>query len=61
MPNKILLYFSFCKERRGKEQLARIISVEDPIMAVTEQHEELTLEELIDRGFEAAYTIESKK
>ncbi|MEK1830384.1 hypothetical protein AAAC51_18760 [Priestia megaterium] len=30
-------------------------------MAVTEQHEEITLEELLHRGFEAAYEIESKK
>jgi hypothetical protein len=30
-------------------------------MAITEKHEELTLEELLHQGFEAAYTIESKK
>ncbi|NGY80162.1 hypothetical protein F6Y02_38050 (plasmid) [Bacillus megaterium] len=30
-------------------------------MAVTEQHEEITLEELLHRGFEEAYEIESKK
>ncbi|MEK1831031.1 hypothetical protein AAAC51_24405 [Priestia megaterium] len=30
-------------------------------MVVTEQHEEITLEELLHRGFEAAYEIESKK
>jgi hypothetical protein len=30
-------------------------------MAVTEQHEEVTLEELLHRGFETVYTIESKK
>ncbi|WP_394557863.1 hypothetical protein [Priestia aryabhattai] len=28
---------------------------------MTEQHEEITVEELLDRGFEAAYEIESKK
>ncbi|MBU8854963.1 hypothetical protein [Bacillus sp. FJAT-26377] len=30
-------------------------------MAVTEKHEEVTLEELLHRGFKAAYEIESKK
>ncbi|MDP9578347.1 UNVERIFIED_ORG: hypothetical protein J2X74_004207 [Bacillus sp. 1751] len=44
-----------------KEEFARITSVEDPVMAITEKHEELTLEELLHQGFEAAYEIESKK
>ena len=48
-------------KQHEKEELARIISVEDPVMAITEKHEELTLEELLHQGFEAAYTIESKK
>lgn len=48
------------KKDEEKEQGARIISLEYPIMAVTEQHEEitleeLTLEELLHRGFEAPY------
>ena len=49
------------KKGEEKEQSARIISVEDLIMAVTEQHKEVTLEELLLRGFEAAYEIDSKK
>ncbi|MFE7082659.1 DNA-binding protein, partial [Priestia megaterium] len=57
----IALFQLFVKKSEEKEQFARIISVEDPIMAVTEQHEEITLEELLHRGFEAAYEIESKK
>ncbi|MGG1073839.1 helix-turn-helix domain-containing protein [Priestia megaterium] len=57
----IALFQLFVKKGQEKEQFARIISVEDPIMAVTEQHEEITLEELLHRGFEAAYEIESKK
>ncbi len=57
----IALFQLFVKKDEEKEQFARIISVEDPIMAVTEKHEEVTLEELLHRGFEAAYTIESKK
>jgi len=57
----IALFQLFVKKDEVKEQFARIISVEDPIMAVTEQHEEITLEELLHRGFEAAYEIESKK
>jgi len=51
----------FVKKREEKEQFVRIISVENPIMAVTEQHEEVTVEELLYRGYEAAYEIESKK
>lgn len=43
------------KKDEEKEQGARIISLEYPIMAVTEQHEEITLEELLHRGFEAPY------
>ncbi|GAB1810405.1 helix-turn-helix domain-containing protein [Priestia megaterium] len=57
----IALFQLFVKKGEEKEQFARIISVEDPIMVVTEQHEEITLEELLHRGFEAAYEIESKK
>ncbi|MGG1369978.1 helix-turn-helix domain-containing protein [Priestia megaterium] len=57
----IALFQLFVKKGEEKEQFARIISVEDPIMAVTEQHEEITLEELLHRGFEEAYEIESKK
>ncbi|MCM3773722.1 helix-turn-helix domain-containing protein [Priestia aryabhattai] len=57
----IALFQLFVKKQDEKEEFARIISVEDSIMAITEKHEELTLEELIHRGFEAAYTIESKK
>ncbi|WDC91271.1 helix-turn-helix domain-containing protein [Priestia megaterium] len=57
----IALFQLFVKKSEEKEQFARIISVEDPIMAVTEQHEEITVEKLLDRGYEAAYEIESKK
>ncbi|MCM3068450.1 helix-turn-helix domain-containing protein [Priestia flexa] len=57
----IALFQLFVKKREEKEQFARIISVEDPIMAITDQHEEVTLEELLHRGFEAVYEIESKK
>ncbi|UYP07235.1 helix-turn-helix domain-containing protein [Priestia megaterium] len=57
----IALFQLFVKKGEEKEQFARIISVEDPIMAVTEQHEEMTLEELLHRGFEEAYEIKSKK
>ncbi|MDR7242826.1 helix-turn-helix domain-containing protein [Priestia megaterium] len=57
----IALFQLFVNKQDEKEEFARIISVEDPIMAITEKHEELTLEELIDQGFESAYTIESKK
>ncbi|MGR6341720.1 helix-turn-helix domain-containing protein [Priestia megaterium] len=57
----IALFQLFVKKDEIKEHFARIISVEDPIMAVTEQHEEITLEELLHRGFEEAYEIESKK
>ena len=57
----IALFQLFVKKDEEKEQFARVISVEDPITVVTEQHEELTLEELLHLGFEAAYTIESKK
>jgi len=55
------LFQLFVNKHHEKEEFARIISVEDPIMAITEKHEELTLEELLHQGFEAAYTIESKK
>ncbi|MED4219651.1 helix-turn-helix domain-containing protein [Priestia megaterium] len=57
----IALFQLFVKKDEIKEHFARIISVEDPIMAVTEQHEEITLEELLHRGFEEASEIESKK
>ncbi|MGF9943042.1 hypothetical protein ABEX44_07215 [Priestia megaterium] len=46
----------FVKKDEEKEQFACIIFVEDPIMIVTEQHEEVTLEKLLHGGFEAAYT-----
>ncbi|MCP1191468.1 helix-turn-helix domain-containing protein [Priestia flexa] len=57
----IALFQLFVKKREEKEQFARIISVEDSIMAITDQHEEVTLEALLNRGFEAAYEIEPKK
>ncbi|MFD0084184.1 helix-turn-helix domain-containing protein [Priestia megaterium] len=57
----IALFQLFVNKEDEKEEFARIISVEDPIMVITEKHEELTLEELLHQGFEAAYTIESKK
>ncbi|MCP1452382.1 hypothetical protein [Priestia megaterium] len=37
----IALFQLFVKKGEEKKQHARIISVEDPIMAVTEQHEEI--------------------
>ncbi|AQX56619.1 helix-turn-helix domain-containing protein [Priestia flexa] len=57
----IALFQLFVKKSKEKEQFARIISVEDPILAITDQHEEITLEELLNRGFKAAYEIEPKK
>ncbi|MBY0061243.1 MULTISPECIES: helix-turn-helix domain-containing protein [Priestia] len=57
----IALFQLFVKKQNEKEEFARIISVENPIMAITEKHQELTLEELLHKGFEASYTIESKK
>jgi len=57
----VALFQLFVKKEEEKEQFARIISIENPIMAVTEQHEKVTLEELLHRDLEAAYTIESKK
>ncbi|MDW8518288.1 helix-turn-helix domain-containing protein [Priestia flexa] len=57
----IALFQLFVKKSEEKEQFARIISVEDPMLAITDQHEEITLEELLNRGFKAAYEIEPKK
>ncbi|MFC3882042.1 helix-turn-helix domain-containing protein [Bacillus songklensis] len=55
------LFQLFVNKKEDKERLARIVSVEEEIMAVTEEHEELTLEQLLEKGYEPAYTIESKK
>ncbi|HWO75561.1 MAG TPA: helix-turn-helix domain-containing protein [Bacillus sp. (in: firmicutes)] len=55
------LFQLFINRQEEKEHFARVVSVEEAIVAITEQHEELTLEELIEKGYEPAYTIEAKK
>lgn len=55
------LFQLFVNKQEEKERYARIVSVEEEIVAITEQHEELTLEQLLEKGYEPAYVIEAKK
>ncbi|WP_374724126.1 helix-turn-helix domain-containing protein [Calidifontibacillus erzurumensis] len=59
---KIGLFQLFVLKQNGQiESYARIMDLEEPIIALTEREEKLTLEQLLDKGYVPAYEIKELK